>query len=155
MKTELDRRRRELSRLYRELETVSHEISREMGLSDSAFLILYSILDMGEGCLQKEIANQYSASPQTINSSVQNLRKRGLIEAIKGKKHEMRLYLTPGGKLFAREKILPVLEMERSVFEEMSAGQSRELLRLTEKYTSLYRKKAKLLRFRVEESSED
>ncbi|MFR1493246.1 MAG: MarR family transcriptional regulator [Eubacterium ventriosum] len=41
-----------------------------MGLSDSAFDILYSIVDLGDGCSQSDICKYSCLSKQTVNSSI-------------------------------------------------------------------------------------
>ena len=58
----------------------------------------------------------------------------------KGKRRERHLYLTPEGQKLAQEKIVPVVEMENRIFAAMEAKESQELLRLTKKLVSLYRK---------------
>ena len=63
----------EFNRLYREMDQIYHGLAVKMGLSDSAFIILYTIMELGEGCLQKDIADWCSLSRQTVNSSIQNL----------------------------------------------------------------------------------
>ena len=76
---------RDFARLYKELEEMYHILAVRSGLSDSAFIIFYAMIELGEGCLQKEISNQYHISPQTINSSVRSLEKKGYIYLEPGK----------------------------------------------------------------------
>ena len=38
--------------IYKEFNEIYHEATLKMGLSDSAFDILYSIVDLGDGCSQ-------------------------------------------------------------------------------------------------------
>ena len=111
-----------------------------MELSNSAFSILYTLVEFGGGCLQKDIADYYFTSRQTINSSIKNLEEKGIISLEKGKRRERHLYLTPEGQKLAQEKIVPVVEMENRIFAAMEAKESQELLRLTKKLVSLYRK---------------
>ena len=47
---------KELNKQYRETDRIYHEISMQSGLSDSAFMILYAIVELGDGCQQKDIA---------------------------------------------------------------------------------------------------
>ena len=54
---------------------------------------------------------------------------------------DKRVYLTPQGKAFARERILPSADAENQVFAEMSKQESSELLRLTELYLVRLREK--------------
>ena len=54
----------EITRLYREFEEIYHIMALRSGFSDSAFLIFYAIAELGEGCLQKDIADRYFISRQ-------------------------------------------------------------------------------------------
>ena len=67
---------REFNRLYKRLDDLYHSLSLKMGMSDSTFIILYTIAELGDGCSQKEICEQVSISKQTINSSIRKLEDR-------------------------------------------------------------------------------
>lgn len=133
---------KEFNRFYRELDQIYHELAVRLGLSDSAFVILYAIMELGEGCLQKDIAAWCSLSRQTVNSSIQNLKVQGCLFLDSGKGREKEIFLTEEGKRLVKEKIFPVMEMEQSVFEEMSPQECREMLKLMGKYVGKLRKKA-------------
>lgn len=132
---------KEINRLYREMDEIYHEISRRAGLSDSAFAILYSIAEMGGGCLQKDIAAMYCMSRQTVNSSIKNLEEGGYLSLKGGRGHDRHIFLTPAGHQLLEEKIVPVIELENSVFSSMTKEESSELLRLAKKYADLYRER--------------
>lgn len=129
--------------LYREFDELYHQIAMEMGLSDSAFFIMYSIAEFGDGCLQKDIAEHYFISRKTINSSIKNLEAGGYITLKKGKRRDMHIYLTEAGERFVEEKIAPVFELENSVFEEIPKEESQQLIQLTQKYVALCKSKMK------------
>ena len=133
---------KEFNSIYRELDGIYHEIALGMGLSDSAFVILYAVAEFGEGFLQKDIAAHFFISKQTVHSAVGTLEKKGLLELRRGKRREMHLYLTAAGRQFVEEKIAPVQTAENLVFAEMGEEESREFLRLSRKYTALFREKA-------------
>ena len=71
---------KELNKQYRETDRIYHEISMQSGLSDSAFMILYAIVELGDGCQQKDIADLYCYSRQTINSSISGLQRNGILQ---------------------------------------------------------------------------
>ena len=127
--------------LYKEIDDIYHEIALRSGLSDSAFSILYTIAELGDGCLQKEIAEHNSISKQTIHTSAKNLEKQGYLSFQRGKGRDMHLCLTEAGKKLTEEKILPIVEMENSIFTEMSQEERTQLLKLTEKYVEIFRQK--------------
>lgn len=137
---------REFNCLYKEIEDLYHEVALKSGLSDSSHLILYTIVELGDGCLQIDIAKRYSISKQTISSSIRTLERKGYIYLKHGKKRDMHLHLTPEGEIFARKHILPLMEVENSVFSIMSPEDSREFLRLSHKYHEIFKHEvAKLL----------
>lgn len=128
--------------LYKELDGLYHDIALKCRLSDSAFLILYSIVELGDGCLQTEIAKSHSISKQTIHTSVKNLESKGYISFERGRGRDVLIYLTEAGKELVREKIMPVIEMENSALEGMSQEERHQLICLTEKYVRILRGKA-------------
>lgn len=128
--------------LYKQLDELYHEIALKSGLSDSAFAILYTIVELGDGCLQTEIAEHNSISKQTIHTSVKNLEKKGYLSFQRGKGRDMHIYLTEMGRKLTEEKILPVFEMENSIFAEMPQEERKQLLALMEKYVGMFREKS-------------
>lgn len=94
--------------------------------------------ELGNGCLQKDIVNQYYLNKQTINYAVKNLEKNGYIYLEKGHGRNMHIYLTPMGEKFAREKIVPVIEAEDKVFERMTEEEGRLFLELNKKYNEIF-----------------
>lgn len=130
---------REYNRLYKEIENLYYEISVKTGISTSAFWVMYTIVELGDGCLQKDIAERYSFSRQTISSSVRSLEKKGYIVLKHGKGRNMHLIITPEGNEFVRKQIVPLMETENKVFERMPIGESRELLRLSRKYNEIFK----------------
>lgn len=132
---------KEFNRLYKKLDKIYHEFAAKAGMSDSAFYIMYAIVEMGDGCLQKDIANHYFLSKQTINSSIRNLKNEGYILLTQGRRRDKHIHLTEAGQKLAEEKILPVINMENAVFLDMAPLESQELLRLLNKYIQLLRKK--------------
>ena len=59
---------KENNRIYREMESIYHEICVKAGISDTDFIVLYSIVEFEDGCCQRKIAKQYSISRQTVNA---------------------------------------------------------------------------------------
>lgn len=126
---------REFSHLYKKMEELYHSLSLKIGLSDSAFSILYTICEGGDGCSQTYICGQICASKQTINSAIQKLERQGLLCLRKGENgRERRIYLTEAGRKLVRERIHPIMAMEDRAFVRMPREERAELLRLTRKY---------------------
>lgn len=129
---------KEFNSLYRKWDGLYHDLAIKAGMSDSAFYILYAIVELGDGCLQKDIAEHYSFSRQTINSSIQNLTSEGYISLTQGNRRDKHIHLTTAGQQLVESKILPIMKMEEIVFSKMTLSESRELLRLTRKYIQLF-----------------
>lgn len=126
---------REFNRLYKRLDDLYHSLSLKMGMSDSTFIILYTIAELGDGCSQKEICEQVSISKQTINSSIRKLEGSGVIRLVKGTRgRELHILLTEAGKRIIREKIYPIMEAEDRAFTHMPAEDRAEFLRLSRLY---------------------
>lgn len=125
---------RELNRLYKELDDIYHNIALKLNLSDSAFIIFYTLCEVGEGCSQKDICNQAAISKKTINSAIQKLEQEDYICMRHGKGRQMQIYLTEKGQKMLQEKIYPVMQIANNVFQKMEETEARELLRLFQKY---------------------
>lgn len=125
---------REFSCLYKELEDLYHNIALKIGLSDSAFEVLYAVCALDDGCSQADICQLAFVSKQTINSSIRKLEREQMIYKTRGKGRTLHIHLTEQGRLFARKYIEPVIHMENAAFRRMDQAESREFLRLTRKY---------------------
>lgn len=137
---------KENNRIYREMESIYHEICVKAGISDTDFIVLYSIVEFEDGCCQREIAKQYSISRQTVNSSVKKLVQNGCVVLESGKGHDKQIVLTEKGKTMAKQKIIPVMEAEAGVFMHMTEEERKKLLRLNAKYMEIFRQKVGELR---------
>ena len=135
---------RQWNHIYKEMEDLYREADRWAGLSDSAFVILYNLLDLGDGCLQRDICAAAFLSKQTVNSSIRALERQGLLCLRPGRGREMRLYLTEKGRALAAEKILPVMEMENRTLAELGEDAA-QLLALQERYLEIFRRQIRAL----------
>ncbi len=126
---------REFNRLYKKLEELYHSLSLRLGMSDSIFAILYTICELGDGCSQKEICEQLSASKQTINSAIRKLENQGILCLRRGERgRELHIHLTERGRREVSEKIFPVMEAEDRAFIRMPEQERAEFLRLSRMY---------------------
>lgn len=122
MDTRNDRANRKYNNLFRLENELYHDIAVKMGLSDSAFGILYWLDDLGDGCLQRDVCVASGLTKQTVNSSVHKL-ERTLVE----------------------ERVRPVAEAETAAFVAMGSRDSEELLRLTHLHLELLREQVEAL----------
>lgn len=133
------------NRLNNQIEEVFHKIAMQLHLSDSAFLILYSIVSLGTQCTQKEICDFIFLNKQTVNSSVLKLQKDGYLRLQSGTGREMRIILTEQGEKLLREKILPVIDAENKVFQSFTPAECEALISSTEKYLHALRRNVQFL----------
>lgn len=75
----------EYNRIHRETEELYHMIALDRGISDSAFTILYTLCELGDGCLQKDICNVAYTSKQTVHSSIRKLEEEGYLTLEQGR----------------------------------------------------------------------
>lgn len=132
--TRQERALREYNNLYRFSNDIYHEVALVMGLSDSAFEILYCMYDLGDGCLQKDICDATYLSKQTVNSSVHKLERAGLVRLEVERGRGTHLYLTQSGRTLVNERIVPFVKREMAAFNAMLPEESEALLRLTRVY---------------------
>lgn len=133
---------KEFNRIFKECNRIYHDIVLKLGLSDSGFDILYTLCDIGNGCLQKDICDATMLSKQTIHSSVQKLAKDGYLSLQPGKGRDLHIHLTPAGKALMEEKIAPAIQIENLAFTDMTDDEQAEFLRLNRKYADSLRKHA-------------
>ena len=101
MESKQNRALKEFDSLYKMIDDVYHEIALSMHLTDSAFLILYCLLELGDGCSQKDICKLYSISKQTVNSSVKSLEDKGVLIRKAGVGRDIHLFFTEFGREFS------------------------------------------------------
>lgn len=145
MKFKPGRELKEFNYLYREMEKSFHKAALSLGFSDSAYTILYSITELGDGCLQKDIAELNAMSRQTVNTSIKHLENAGYLTLQPGKGRDMHIFLTEKGQQLINEKLTPIFNIDNEIFEEMPPEEVQELLRLTRKYVTMVREKLKQL----------
>lgn len=142
---------KEFNRIYKKTNEIYHDIALRLGLSDSAFDILYSISELGDGCLQKDICNATCIPKQTIHSSSRQMEKSGYLTLSSGKGRSMHITLTDLGKNLLERTIYPVMQMEGEAFHCMTDEECQQMLALFGKYIQALGDAAKNLSIQSEE----
>lgn len=142
---------KEFNRIYKKTNEIYHDIALRLGLSDSAFDILYSISELGDGCLQKDICNATCIPKQTIHSSIRQMEKSGYLTLSSGKGRSMHITLTDLGKNLLECTIYPVMQMEGEAFHCMTDEECQQMLALFGKYIQALGDAAKNLSIQSEE----
>ena len=76
--------------LQHQIDECYHELAVRQRLSDSALLVLWSLLELGEGCTQRDICRQFALKKQTVHYSVRKLAKEGFMFLRRGGGREVR-----------------------------------------------------------------
>lgn len=130
---------KEYNHIYKEANDIYHEIARKLQLSDSALDIFYTIFEMGDNCLQRDICKASCTPKQTVNSSIRKLQTDGYLTLSPGKGRSMHIHLTPSGQKLIQEKLVPLIRIENDAFEDMTVEECEQLIHLNAKYNQTLR----------------
>lgn len=130
---------KEFNRIYKEMNEFYHELARALHLSDSVFDIFYTLSEMGDGCLQKDICQASCLPKQTVHSSIRKLEEEGYLTLQAGKGRNMHIYLTDTGRKFIEQKFYPVHRLESDAFSVMTEEECNKMLELYSKYITAMR----------------
>lgn len=114
-----------------------HEASVRHGVNDSTFDILYSIYELGDGCLQRDICKVSYLAKQTVHSAIRKLETEGLIRLEPGKGRQMHIRLTENGRDKISEFIVPIVRCEEDTLQSFSDGEIQQMLALYERYVEI------------------
>ena len=70
----------ELNQLYKQMDGIYHRYARRLGLSDTAFWILYCLGEASAPLTQRELCDSWAYPPQTVNSALKGLERQGLLK---------------------------------------------------------------------------
>ena len=141
MNAQLQQQLQVLNRLYKESDHIYSRLASKLGMTDTAFWVLYAIVHSEEPMTQNDLCSDFFFPVQTIHSAINNLRKDGLLElqVIPGTRNRKAILLTEKGKAFVANTINRADEIEEKAF-----------LRFTEEerkiYLSLFRRHIEYLK---------
>lgn len=111
-----------------------HIMAASLGLSDSAFDMLYVLFQEGDGCSQTMLYKNSGISRKTAGSSLQKLQAEGVLVIRRGEKRGNRIFLTDKGRKLLEEKIAPVIRAENAVFQSWTAEERKTFFTLNQRY---------------------
>ena len=124
--------------LLGELEAVYHDLSYQLGMSDSVSKILYTLCCEGSPCRISDICLCSGLSKQTVNSALRKLEAQGLIYLESAGRKAKTVCLTEDGTRFAQKTALgtggscPVHGSDGAVFIGPAGASRKALSFLTE-----------------------
>lgn len=145
MKQNLSKENKRFNYLLGETNAVYHEIAFKLGLSYSAFQILYTICDGNGSCLLRDICRSSGLSKQTVNSALRKLEQDNIVVLDNTNTKFKTVRLTEKGQNFASKTVILVIEMENAILASWSPQEVETYLELTEKYLLDTREKARTL----------
>lgn len=134
-----DNKLRHINGMLSELSSIYDKLLSAKNVPEGVFIVMSSLLDLGEGCLQKEIAEINYLNKKTVNSAIKKLQKEELIELKAGKYPNMHIYLTEKGKEYMKENIIPIIEVESKALELMPIKEFETLVESYRKYIDNFR----------------
>ncbi len=143
LKCKINEKVKYLNNMLCEIDNLYQSLLINKGLSDSEYVVLFSILELGEGCLQKDIANNSYINKKTINSTIKKLEKNGLITLKAGKYPNMHIYLTQNGRNYINDNIIPIIEVENKVMESVLDKEFESLTNTYSKYIKIFKEEVK------------
>ena len=132
---------RRFNKLFGELDSIYHDVSLKLGVSDSVSMILYTICSVGDSLPLSDICRNTALSKQTVNSAIRGLERDGIVrlEAVDGR--AKRVCLTEKGKTFAENTVYRIISMENSVFDEWSEDDVGACLDLFGRFVTSFKNK--------------
>ncbi|MBR1776737.1 MarR family transcriptional regulator [bacterium] len=127
-----------LHKVLCETDKIYNSLLNKMQITDSEYTLLFAILTMGEGCLQKDIADSCLISKKTLNSTVKKLEKKGILKLKPGKYPNLHIYLTPEGKSYIEERLVPIMQEEDDILDTVSGKDFDAFISITTKYLKLF-----------------
>lgn len=120
MAPEIGNKLKQLNAMLSELDNIYQSLLKANNVSESEYIVMFSIKELGEGCSQKDIADNSFISKKTVNSTIKKFEKDGLIKLQVAKYPNTQIFLTSKGKEFAQNNIVPIIEVENKVLANMS-----------------------------------
>lgn len=141
MKKAISTQLTEFNQVHKEMDIVYHNYAKDSGLSDTAFWILYSVSEHNGSFTQRELCNDWSFTPQTVNSALKDLEKRNIItlESVPGNRKNKWIKLTEEGKALANLSVIPLMQAEWDSFTALTEDERNLLLSTTQKHISILR----------------
>lgn len=120
MDIEIGEKLKQLNAMLSELDNIYQSLLKANNVSESEYIVMFTIKELGEGCYQKDISMASLISKKTVNSTIKKFEKDGLIELKAAKYPNMQIFLTDKGRDFLEKYIIPIIEVENNVLENMT-----------------------------------
>lgn len=140
--TQQSKQLRRFNRLVGETDAVYHELANRLGLSDSAFQILYTLRAEDGACPLRDICAFSGLTKQTVNSALRKLEAEGSVTTESSGARHKTVTLTPRGAELAEKTVAKVIEIENEILGSWPAEDLEKYIRLTEEFLVSVRARA-------------
>lgn len=124
--------------LASEIDSLYHQASVKIGLSDSASRILYALYTSGGSCLLSDIYKDSGISKQTVNSSLRKLEEEGVIRLEQHHGRAKMVLLTEQGTETASQTVSRLVGAEIDAFQRWTEEEIDAYIALTNKYVETF-----------------
>lgn len=131
--------------LASEIDSLYHQASVKIGLSDSASRILYALYTSGGSCLLSDIYKDSGISKQTVNSSLRKLEEEGVIRLEQHHGRAKMVLLTEQGAETASQTVSRLVGAEIDAFQRWTEEEIDAYIALTKKYVETFREQVNKL----------
>ena len=128
--------------LNKEIDRIYHGTAVQLGLSDSAMALLFSLWEEGDGLTPTQLYAEWSLTKQTGHSALMWLVEKGLVRmaSLPGDGRRKGIFLTAQGREYARRAVAPQISAEEAAFGSLTGEEQATLLSLTQKVVTNLKK---------------
>lgn len=119
--------------LITQTDYIYREAAFKLGLTYSAMMVLYAVLNNGGSCPISDIC-AFGINKQTVNSALRKLETEDVVflEAAGGRRKNVRL--TENGMELAEKTILKIINIENEIFASWTKNERETYIELTKRY---------------------
>ncbi len=119
--------------LITQTDSIYREAAFKLGLTYSAMMVLYAVLNNGGSCPISDIC-AFGINKQTVNSALRKLETEDVVflEAAGGRRKNVRL--TENGMALAEKTILKIINIENEIFASWTKNERETYIELTKRY---------------------
>ena len=129
-----------INHLISELEQIYHQYALKYKISDSVFIILYTLSVEGGECALSDIVLLSGLPKQTVNSAIRKMEEEEIIFLSENGKRRKNVVLTEKGREKAENSVVKLIEIENGIFSRWGEEKTERYIKETEEYNDLMRK---------------
>ena len=135
----------QINYLASEMDAIYHQASLKLGITDSVSRVLYTIYDIGDGCLLRDIYKKSGVRKQTINSAIRSLEAAGILYLEQHIGRTKKIILTEKGNAFVQKTAAKIYQAEIQAFDTWSEDEISSYIHLMKKYHDCLRRQIEQL----------